>query len=220
VVSAARRPEDPLASVVRIPIVTLGLISSFVAPALAPGREDDRKLLGRIAGGDSNALRQLYGRVSDRAMAIALRLLKDRAEAEDVVQDTFLEVWKRAGQYEPARGGAAAWIVTIARSRAIDRLRAHGRSARAAQGTATEPPPPASPDGPELAAQRRDRERVLGAMSTLPPEQRHVIELAYFDGLSQTEIASRLKEPLGTVKTRVRLAMAKLADLLGDEEGA
>jgi RNA polymerase sigma-70 factor (ECF subfamily) len=199
--------------------VTLGLISSFVAPALMSGREDDRRLLGRIARGDSNALRQLYGKVSDRAMAIALRVLKDRAEAEDVVQDTFLEVWKRAGQYEPSRGGAAAWIVTIARSRAIDRLRSHGRSARAVQGNATEPPPP-SPDGPDLAAQRRDRERVLGAMSSLPAEQRRVIELAYFDGLTQTEIASLLQEPLGTVKTRVRLAMAKLADLLGDEEGA
>src|SRR5439155_8728262 len=113
-------------------------------------------------------------------------------------------------QYEPARGGAAAWIATIARNRAIDRLRAHGRSAKTAEGTLTEPPESVEPSGLELAAQKRDRERVLGAISTLPPEQRRVIELAYFDGLSQTEIASHTKEPLGTVKTRVRLAMAKL----------
>jgi RNA polymerase sigma-70 factor (ECF subfamily) len=151
-------------------------------------------------------------------MAIAFRLLHDRAEAEDVVQETFLEVWKRAKQYEPERGGAAAWIATIARSRAIDRLRAHGRSARAVQGTAGEPKEPVEPTGLEMTAQRRDRERVLGALSSLPPEQRLVIELAYFDGMTQTEIAAHTREPLGTVKTRVRLAMAKLADLLGEME--
>jgi RNA polymerase sigma-70 factor (ECF subfamily) len=198
--------------------LTLGLIASFAGSAFASPREEDRRLLGRIATGDAAALRLLYRQVSARAMAIAFRLLQDRAEAEDIVQETFLEVWKRAGQYEPERGGATAWITTIARSRAIDRLRAHGRSARAAQGTASEPADPAPPMGIELAVQKRDRERVLGALSSLPPEQRQVIELAYFDGMTQTEIAAHTREPLGTVKTRVRLAMAKLADLLGEEE--
>jgi RNA polymerase sigma-70 factor (ECF subfamily) len=200
--------------------LTLGLIASFAGAAFASPREEDRRLLGRVAGGDADALRLLYRQVAARAMAIAFRLLRDRAEAEDVVQETFLEVWKRAGQYEPDRGGAGAWIATIARSRAIDRLRAHGRSARAAQGTLDERNDPVEPMGPELAEQKRDRERVIGALSSLPPEQRQVIELAYFDGMTQTEIAAHTKEPLGTVKTRVRLAMAKLADLLGEMEGS
>ena len=192
--------------------MTLGFIASFAGPALTTSRDDDSRLLGRIACGDAAAFRLLYRQVSARAMGIALRLLKDRAEAEDVVQDTFLEVWKRAGQYEPERGGAVAWIVTIARSRAIDRLRAHGRSARTVSSSLEEPG--AAPEPPELADQRRDRERVLSALSTLPPEQREVIELAYFEGMTQAEIASFTREPLGTVKTRVRLGMAKLADML------
>jgi len=197
--------------------LTLGLIGSFAAPALASPRDDETELVGRIAGGDAAALRFLYRRISSRVMAIALRLLKDRAEAEDVVQETFLEVWKRAAQYEPARGGVAAWVVTIARSRAIDRLRAHGRSARAREGSLAEPHDEQAPAAPELAELRRDRERVQGALSTLPPEQRRVVELAYFDGMSQTEIAATTRDPLGTVKTRMRLAMTKLAEMLGGE---
>jgi RNA polymerase sigma-70 factor (ECF subfamily) len=198
--------------------LTLGLIASFAGPALASPRDEDKRLFGRIAGGDAAALRMLYRQVAARAMAIAFRLLQDRAEAEDIVQETFLEVWKRAGQYEPERGGAGAWIATIARSRAIDRLRVHGRSARVVEGTSKESADLTQPTGLDLAAQRRDRERVLGALSSLPPEQRQVIELAYFEGMTQTEIAAHTKEPLGTVKTRVRLAMAKLADLLGEGE--
>jgi RNA polymerase sigma-70 factor, ECF subfamily len=197
--------------------LSLGFIISFVGPAVLSAREDDTTLLGRIADGDATALRSLYRRVSNRAMAIALRLLKDKAEAEDIVQDTFLEVWRRAAQYEPSRGGAAAWVVTIARNRAIDRLRAHARSAKKTRAQLDQPSVSSEPVGLELALQKRDRERVLGALLSLPPEQRYVIELAYFEGMSQTEIASHSREPLGTVKTRMRLAMAKLADLLGGE---
>jgi RNA polymerase sigma-70 factor, ECF subfamily len=202
--------------------LTLGLIASLASSAFLAPREEDTKLFRRIAGGDADALRVLYGQVADRAMAIALRLLKDRAEAEDVVQETFVEVWKRAGQYEPARGRAVAWITTIARNRALDRLRSRDRSARTAVGAVAERSDPAAPVELERAAQRSDRERVMRALSTLPAEQWQVIELAYFDGMTQSEIATHANIPLGTVKTRIRLGMAKLADLLGEgtERGA
>jgi len=200
---------------------TLSWLSSILAAVLLGQRDGDEDLLLRIASGDQQALKTLYGQVSDRAMAIAFRVVKDRSEAEDVVQETFVEVWKRAKQYDASRGGATAWVITIARNRAIDRVRARGSSARTIQGAAAEPAAPATPAPLEIAEQRRDRERVIDALGRLPAEQRRAVELAYFDGLTQSEIASETKEPLGTVKTRIRLAMAKLADMLGPEaEGA
>jgi len=200
---------------------TLSWLSSILAAALLGQREGDKDVLSRIASGDQQALKLLYGQVSDRAMAIALRVVKDRSEAEDVVQEAFVEVWKRAKQFDPTRGGAAAWVITIAKNRAIDRVRARGSSARTIQSVASEPAAPPAPAPLEIAEQRRDRERVLDALGRLPAEQRRAVELAYFDGLTQSEIASEIKEPLGTVKTRIRLAMAKLADMLNAEtEGA
>lgn len=200
---------------------TLSWLSSILAAVLLGSRDADKDLLGRISSGDQKALKALYSQVSDRAMAIALRVVKDRSEAEDVVQEAFVEVWKRAKQFDASRGGATAWVITIARNRAIDRVRAKGSSARTIQGAASEPTAPPAPAPLELAEQRRDRERVLDALGRLPAEQRRAVELAYFDGLTQSEIASETKEALGTVKTRIRLAMAKLADMLGAEaEGA
>jgi RNA polymerase sigma-70 factor (ECF subfamily) len=200
---------------------TLSWLSSILAAVLLGPRDADKDLLSRIASGDQQALKLLYGQASDRVMAIALRVLKDRSEAEDVVQETFVEVWKRAKQFDAARGGAAAWVITIARNRAIDRVRAKGSSARTIEGMGSEPAAAPAPAPLEIAEQRRDRERVLDALGRLPAEQRRAVELAYFDGLTQSEIASETKEPLGTVKTRIRLAMAKLADMLSAEtEGA
>jgi RNA polymerase sigma-70 factor (ECF subfamily) len=200
---------------------TLSWLSSFLVAVLLGPRDGDKTLLARIAEGDQQALKALYGQVSDRAMAIALRVVKDRSEAEDVVQETFVEVWKRAKQFDASRGGAAAWVITIARNRAIDRVRAKGSAARTIQSASSEPGAPPAPAPLEIAEQRRDRERVVDALGRLPAEQRRAVELAYFDGLTQSEIATETKEPLGTVKTRIRLAMAKLADMLGAEtEGA
>ena len=147
-------------------------------------------------------------------MAIALRVLKDRTEAEDVVQETFLEIWKRAAEFDANRGGADAWIVTIARSRAIDRLRSRDSAARAATASATPAPLPRAAPPLELAEERQNRERIAAALATLPSEQRAAIELAYFEGLTQREISERTGDPLGTVKTRVRLAIEKLAAIL------
>jgi RNA polymerase sigma-70 factor (ECF subfamily) len=189
--------------------------------ATADERARDRELLGRVARGDVAALRTIYDEHAPRAMAIASRILRSAQDAEDVVQETFLELWRRARQFDASRGGAVAWVVTIARSRAIDRLRAAGTAGRAAQQAAEdeELAPTAFP-APHLEAERRrDEARVASALRALPAEQRRAIELAYFEGLSQTEIASKTGSPLGTVKMRVKLAIAKLAALLKEDEG-
>lgn len=164
-------------------------------------------------------MRALYARCSGRAWAVALRILNSRPDAEEVLQETFLEVWRRAREFDPSRGGLETWVMTIARTRAIDRRRAMGTVARVAEEAATEPPPvSAAPVDPsEVAEQGQERARVAAAMSELPPEQRQVVELAYFEGLSQREIAERTGDPLGTVKTRARLALEKLATLLGSQ---
>lgn len=189
-------------------------------PALTGAeRSRDRDLLARIARGDVAALRCVYDAHAGRVLAVALRILKDQAEAEDVVQETFLELWRRSAQYDQARGGAIAWIVTIARSRAIDRLRSSGSAARALEAASAAPasaePEPLPGD---LAELNRERSRIVAALETLPQEQREAIELAYYEGLSQREIAERTTSPLGTVKMRVRLALSKLAGLLKGEE--
>lgn len=186
-------------------------------PSAASAREStERALLERIARGDQAALKSLYERCSGRAYAIALRILRWKAEAEEVLQETFLHVWNRAREYDGTRGGPEAWIVTIARSRAIDRLRSSGVAARAVESQRSElaGPPVSGPLPLEAAEARQNREHVEGALKELPPEQRAVVELAYFEGLTQREIAERTGDPLGTVKTRVRLALTKLASLL------
>ena len=180
----------------------------------------DRRLLDRVIEGDSAALRTIYDRCSPRVFGVSLRILGTRPDAEEVLQETFLEVWKRAREYNPNRGSVEGWVVTIARSRSIDRLRSRGV---AAQLSAADPSSSMSTGAPaplEVAEQRQNSERVAAALQALPPEQRRVLELAYFEGLSQNEIATRLGDPLGTVKTRVRLGMEKLAGLLAEPEGA
>ncbi|HZI11543.1 MAG TPA: sigma-70 family RNA polymerase sigma factor [Myxococcus sp.] len=176
----------------------------------------DRALLQQVALGSGKAMREVYARCSGRAFAVTLRLLPSRADAEEVLQEAFLEVWRRAREFDPARGGMETWVTTIARTRAIDRLRAMGTVARVVEGAAHQPPPvSASPTAPDEAASLgQDRARVLAALKQLPREQREVVELAYFEGLSQSEIAARTGQPLGTVKTRARLALEKLGELL------
>ena len=170
----------------------------------------------RRVGGD--ALRALYEECGAKVMALAYRILRDRAEAEDVVQETFLELYRRADAYDERRGTRATWAVVIARSRAIDRLRARRSGLRLVEEQSQEPVPVHVEDPGDLGERRR---RVQGALAELPAEQREAIELAYFEGLTHSEIAARTGQPLGTTKTRVRLAMQKLsARLAGLEEAA
>ncbi len=176
---------------------------------------DDQILLDRIVRGDERALAELYERFSPRAFGVARRVLRNDAEAEELVQDTFVEVWRSATRYDPRRAAPERWILTMVRTRAIDRLRQNGARGRLRDNLSVQPKNEgaAQPDSQVSAA--RDAKRLRDALATLPPEQRTVLEQAYDGGMSQSEIAEATNTPLGTVKTRMRIAMIKLSDLLG-----
>lgn len=191
-----------------------------MADAAAAARSEfDAGLVARMAQGEDAAVSALYDRWAGALLAVALRITRDRADAEEVLAEVFAQAWREAPRFETTRGSVAAWLTTITRSRALDLLRARGRRKRLEETAAIEPalPPsygqgPAAPDRPV-----EDRERqaaVRGALAELPEPQRVALEMAYFEGLSQSEIAERLGQPLGTVKTRTRLAMEKLRDTL------
>jgi RNA polymerase sigma-70 factor, ECF subfamily len=175
----------------------------------------DQAALTRMAQGDQSALAELYDRNARLVFSLALRILQNRADAEDVVQEVFAQVWKQASRYDTTRGAVAAWMLTMARSRAIDRLRS--RSSR--PETASEPR--MVEDVPD-AAVRQDLQllsaeqvkTLQSALNDLPAAQRTALELAYYEGLTHAEIADRLSEPLGTVKTRIRQALIKLRESL------
>jgi RNA polymerase sigma-70 factor (ECF subfamily) len=167
----------------------------------------DIGLLNRVVARDSSAVGELYDRHSRLLYGLILRILRDRGESEEVLQEVFVQVWTRAETYNVALGAPAAWLVRIARNRAIDRLRANSVRARTVEATPL-PPPVATP---EACAALTERQRaVVRALEALPPEQRQLIELAYFEGLTQSELAERFGLPLGTVKTRVRTGMMTL----------
>jgi RNA polymerase sigma-70 factor (ECF subfamily) len=181
----------------------------------------DHALVQRMAAGDERALGELYDRHGRAAYALVCAIVGERADADEVVVDVFKQAWQSAAQFEPARGSVGSWLVTIARTRALDLVRARGRRSRALDralqlsegGVAAAEPPP-----PDRDAERADARRlVTRALADLPEPQRRAIELAYFGGLSQSEIAAQLGEPLGTVKTRIRDGMAKLRTLLPGE---
>lgn len=195
--------------------VTDRMLFPFLGAVLAPARASDEVLLRRIAARDPKALRELYDRCASVALAVAHRILRSAPEAQDVLQDAFVEAWRNAGQFDARRGTAVAWLIAITRSRALDRLRARAASDRARTALKAEEPP-AVPLPIESATQRQERDRLQQALATLPSEQRDTLQLAYFEGLTQVEIAARLGEPLGTVKTRCRLALEKLARILGE----
>lgn len=172
---------------------------------------EDGIVLDSVRRGDARALEELYRRHSPRLYALLLRMLRETADAEEILQETFVDAWRRAREYAASRGSVEAWLITIARSRAIDRIRNRGARLRLVkQSEQLAPAEPPQPEPPDVHAQTRLRR----AMGTLPPEQRRAIELAYWDGMSQSEISRETGDPLGTVKTRVRLGLQRLAELL------
>lgn len=182
----------------------------------------DRTLLERIVARDERALGELYDRHGSAVYGLALTIVRERADAEEVVGDAFGQVWRAAGQFDPARGSVAAWLTTITRTRALDLVRARGRRGRAltraaqANSDGLAAPLAAVGEAPDRGAERQEARRLVQrSLGELPEGQRRVIELAYFGGLTQTEIAAELEEPLGTVKTRMRAAMEKLRVALG-----
>jgi RNA polymerase sigma-70 factor, ECF subfamily len=184
----------------------------------ARGTEDraaDQAALARMARGEGDALAELYDRHARPIYSLALRVLGDAAEAEDIVQEVFSQAWKQAGRYSASRGAVAAWLLTLARSRAIDRLRAkRARPGEVIDERATGQLVDAGPPVDSLVLSSEQVARVRAALDELPLLQRAAIELAYYEGLTHAEIADRLEQPLGTVKTRIRLAMLKLRDVL------
>lgn len=176
----------------------------------------DLEAIRRVAGGDADALAFLYDRHSRIVYSLAFRIVGDPPEAEEVVQDVFAQAWRQAERYDTTRGAVVAWLLMITRSRAIDRIRSRrGLPALAADGARglQEMEDPA--DGPELMTLSADQVRRLRtALDTLPLPQRMTIELAFYEGLTHVEIAERLGEPLGTVKTRIRLGLLKLRDAI------
>jgi RNA polymerase sigma-70 factor (ECF subfamily) len=172
---------------------------------------DDIALIERIVARDERAVADLYDRHCRLLYGLILRILRDRAEAEEVLQEVFVLVWTRAETYNVALGPPAAWLVRVARNRAIDRLRANTVRLRAVESA----PEPVAAESPESRASLSEQQRAVAkALDTLPPEQRVLIEQAYFLGLTQSELAARFKLPLGTVKTRIRTAMLALREQL------
>jgi RNA polymerase sigma-70 factor (ECF subfamily) len=165
------------------------------------------------------ALAELYDRHAPGLLALARRILAGSSDAEEVLQEVFLHVWNNAGRYDAARSSVSTWLVLITRSRGIDRLRSRKVVERVHEAAHQEDPSAdhASPEGLESVFIRERRQRVKSELDRLPPEQRQVLEMAFYEGLSQTEIAERAGLPLGTVKTRTLLAMKKLRSALRSE---
>ncbi|MDQ3698408.1 MAG: sigma-70 family RNA polymerase sigma factor [Gemmatimonadota bacterium] len=184
--------------------------------------DTDRELVRRMAAGDTSSVGEFYDRWAPLVHSLVLRLVGDPGEAEDVVEETFWQAWRQAARYDESRGAVSTWIITVGRSRALDRVRARRRDREdpwsqlpeldlESLGGSTE----GSAGDPQRSAEQSERRTlVAAALGTLPAEQRETILLAYFGGLSQSEIADRMGMPLGTVKTRTRLAMEKLRDQL------
>jgi len=176
-------------------------------------------LIESVAAGDAGVFDELYDRYAATLYALLLRILGDAADAQDALQETFVQVWNNASRYDPVRGSEVAWLVSIARNRGIDRLRARRvrwqREIDAAEEISRRSSFVVSTDANrDRVVEIEDQRAVRDALSVLPEAQRVALELAYFEGLSQSEIAARLQEPLGTVKTRMQLGMKKLREQL------
>lgn len=174
----------------------------------------DLQLLSRVAGGDDGAFAALYDRYAARVLGFLVKLLRVRADADDVLQDTFYQVWSKAREYEPSRASPQSWLFLLARSRAIDLLRRRKR-----QEESVTPKTRAAPADPAVLFEEKDAGmRLRDALGKLTDQQRSAIQLAFYGGLTHEEVAARQSVPLGTVKTRIRLGMQRLRSLLAEKE--
>lgn len=184
----------------------------------------DGELVRRMSEGDVSALEELYSRYARAVYSFAVRIVGDGLVAEEILQEAFTRAWQQSGRFELARGSFASWLLSITHNLAIDELRKRQRRPQRASSVditdVLRGEVDVSADVEEAAEMSELRARIRAAMDQLPAPQQRVIELAYFEGLTQREISATLNEPLGTVKTRMRLAMQKLKDYLGTEEGA
>ena len=208
------RKDKDMELAIEVPQPRLRAVPSDPAPA-SPDASDpsDAELLARVGRRDREAFEILYGRYVRSVFGLALRRLGDRATAEDAVQEAFTAIWRSASTYRPERGAAGGWIYTVARNAIVDRLRRNGPTADAElpELASTEPGPAQQAEDSDVAF------RVHRALEELQPREREVIELAYWSGMSQSEVAEYLHLPLGTVKTRTRSGLARLATVLEGE---
>jgi RNA polymerase sigma factor (sigma-70 family) len=179
----------------------------------------DEALVALVARGDEDALAELYDRVGRVAYGLALRVLRDERHAEDAVQEAFLQVWRSAATFRAERAKASTWILTLVHRRAVDLVRREER--RQADPLTDDSAAGVAPEETEEAAWLRfERERVQAALKQLPDVQREALELAYYGGFTQTELAERLGQPVGTIKSRMFTGLARLRELLGENEEA
>lgn len=178
---------------------------------------DDQELISRVIRGDQRAFVVLYERYSNRLYTLILHMVNDGMLAEEILQETFLRLWKRADQYVPARGSVSTWLLAIARRTALERLRFESHRPVLSDGNEPSPLLENLPE-PETDSEEARWRSLYLAVQALPAEQKQVIELAYYQGLSQSEIAEVLNLPLGTVKTRVRTGMLRLREQWLDED--
>jgi RNA polymerase sigma-70 factor (ECF subfamily) len=179
--------------------------------------EDDRSslalMLTSVATGDRSAFEEIYRRTSAKLFGVCLRILPVREEAEEVLQEAYLSVWQRAGSFDARRGNAMTWLITLARNRAIDRLRSKGRVATAPAELAEEVADPA-PDATSLIEASQDERRLVHCLGTLNGGDAGLIRRAFFEGLTYADLAAQASAPLGTVKSRIRRALLKLRECL------
>jgi RNA polymerase sigma-70 factor, ECF subfamily len=189
-----------------------------------PENYSDAELVQRMAEGDVVALEELYSRYARPVFSFAVRIVGDNLVAEEILQEAFVRAWRQAERFEFSRGSFPSWLLSITHNLAIDEVRRRQRRPQRADSVdiadVLQQEVDESANVEEAAEATELRERIQGAMRQLPDAQRRVIELAYFEGLTQREIAAMLEEPLGTIKTRMRLAMQKLKEYLATEEGA
>ncbi len=198
-------------------MLLMSLIGGGAKPVPIRQAEDDWSIwIAGAARGEQSALARLYDISNRLVYSVALRILSDPADAEEVTLDVYTQVWRTAKDYTPDRGAPSSWLIMMARSRALDRLRARGRR-QGRETTLDTTADAASTDrAPDEAAYLEQASlRVKSAMAALAPEQREVIEMSFFSGLTHAELAERLGQPLGTVKTRIRSGMAKLREAMG-----
>jgi RNA polymerase sigma-70 factor (ECF subfamily) len=199
----------------------LGPNSPSMAAEATAQQQSDRDMIARIGRGDETAFDALYNRLSGPLYSLALRMLGDAADAQDALQDVFLQIWARARTYDPEQSSVFSWSVLLTRSRVIDRLRARGRRLRVvvpATDVEEDHTEAADASVAESAADATDRNdeaaRVRSILNSLPAEQREAIELAFFTDLTHHEIAGRLGQPLGTIKARIRRGLLKVRERL------
>ena len=191
--------------------VTAGVPSSEGTPAVP----DLAELLRRSSRGDEAAFADLYDATSRRVFGMALRVVRDPAQAEEVTQEAYLEAWRTASRFDPAKGSALSWLLTLAHRRAVDRVRSAEAASRRDATYHDQNRPVAHDSTAEAAATKIEAQRVRQAMGTLTDVQREALELAYFGGYTHTEVATMLDLPVGTAKTRIRDGLIRLRDLLG-----